>query len=75
MTAILTVREQVALFLFTVLLLAIAILWAGDVLLEKYDEFKSRERVWREIEIRSSRERHPSFQVSVFDQDREENRY
>jgi uncharacterized membrane protein YbhN (UPF0104 family) len=73
MTAILTVREQVALFLFTVLLLAIAILWAGDVLLEKYDEFKSRERVWREIEIRSSRERHPSFRASLYDWEKEVN--
>ena len=60
-------------FVFMFLLLAgsgaIAILLLLDLLAEKYDEYKSRERVWREIEIRSSRERHPSFQVSVFDQD------
>ena len=64
-----TPREQIALFLFGALPLVIVLLCALDWLVEQYDDYKSRERVWREIEIRSSRERHPSFQVSVFDQD------
>ncbi len=60
-------------FVFMFLLVAgsgaIGILLLLDLIMEHYDDYKSRERVWREIEIRSSRERHPSFQVSVFDQD------
>ena len=66
---IMTPREQVILFLFGALPLVVVLLCALDLALEQYDDYRARERVWREIEIRSCRERHPSNQVSVFDQD------
>lgn len=64
-----TPREQVCLFLFGGLPLVVILLCALDYAAEKYDEYKSRERVWREIEMRCSRERHPSFKAPLFDQD------
>jgi hypothetical protein len=64
-----TVREQVALFLFLCCGTGLTILCLLDYVAEKYDEYKSRERVWREIEMRCSRERHPSSRVQLFDQD------
>jgi hypothetical protein len=70
MTAILTVREYVALWLFVVLGSAITILFLLDWAVEQYDDYRQRERIWQSIEVRSSRERHPSNRVSVFDQDK-----
>jgi hypothetical protein len=64
-----TPREQIALFLFIMLSTGLLVLWALDVLAEKVEAFKSREQVWREIEMRSSRERHPSSKAPLFDQD------
>ena len=61
-----TPREQIALFLFTVTIGGLGILGLLDYVWGRVE----REKQWRLIEMRCSRERHPSFQVSVFDQDR-----
>jgi len=64
-----TPRDQVILFLFGALPLVIVLLCALDWVVEKYDDYKARENVWREIEVRCSRERHPSFRATLFDQE------
>lgn len=64
-----TPREQVALWLFWVLGSTIVILYALDYAVEQIDNARSRARTWREIELRCSRERHPSFRAQLFDQD------
>ena len=64
-----TPRDQVILFLFGALPLVIIALCLLDLVVEKYDDYKARENVWREIEVRCSRERHPSSRAPLFDQD------
>jgi len=64
-----TPREQVIIILFAIVIGGMATLWLLDWASEQITLYRNRERTWREIEIRSSRERHPSNQVSVFDQD------
>jgi hypothetical protein len=64
-----TPREQIALWLLMVCGGAITGLYLLDWAWEKYDEYQARERTWKLIEMRCSRERHPSYRVSVFDQD------
>lgn len=66
-----TPREQVILFLFGALPLVVVLLCALDLALEQYDDYRAREKSWRAIEVRCSRERHPSFQAQLFDQDKE----
>ena len=66
-----TPRDQVALFLFGGLPLFALILLALDYVVERIDTERARARTWREIEVRCSRERHPSFRAPLFDQDKE----
>jgi len=69
MTAILTMREYVALWLFAVMGSLIVILYGLDWAWEQVEDYRHREMLWRNIEIQSARERHPSYQVPMFDQD------
>lgn len=64
-----TPREQVIVVLFGVFFGGVGILWALDLVSEKWDDYRARERVWQSIEIQSSRERHPSSRAQLFDQD------
>ena len=66
-----TMREQVALVIFGGLPVVVGFLWVVDYVAEHIDNALSRRRTWREIDVRSSRERHPSFQSSLYDQDNE----
>ena len=62
-----TMFEQVAIALVTIFTGAIGFLFLVDYVAEQVDEYLSRARTWREIEVRSSMERHPSFQASLYD--------
>ena len=64
-----TPREQVIVVLFGILFSGIGLLWALDVLSEKLETYWTRERQWRAIDVRCSRERHPSYRAPLFDQD------
>jgi hypothetical protein len=66
---VMTPREQVIAVLFGIVLGGGGILFMLDYVTELWSNHLQRERVWREIEIRSSRERHPSFHAALFDQD------
>ena len=68
-----TMREQVALVLFGLLFGSISMFWLIDFVAEQVDDYLSRARTWREIEVRCSRERHPSFQASLYDWEKEAN--
>ena len=57
------------LFIFLFVFGTCGLIAIADYVWAQVDEYRARERVWRGIEIRSCRERHPSNQVSVFDQD------
>ena len=71
MTAILTTREQVVLALFVLGFGGIGLLYLIDWVSEQVDDYLSREKVWREIDVRCSRERHPSYQASLYDWENE----
>ena len=62
-----TMREQVALVIFGGIPVVLGFLWVVDYVAEHIDNALSRRATWREIEVRSSRERHPSFQASLYD--------
>ena len=64
-----TPREQVALFVMLFGVLALTLLYLLDLVTEKWEAYQAREKVWREIEVRCSRERHPASRVQLFDQD------
>lgn len=64
-----TPREQVVTVLFGIVLGGGGILFMLDYLTELYSNHLARERTWREIEIRSSRARHPSSHAPLFDQE------
>jgi hypothetical protein len=64
-------HAQVFLVLFVLLFGALGLLWLLDWSGEKLDGYLTRERTWREIEVRSSMQRHPSFQASLYDWEKE----
>ena len=57
--------------LFALLFGGIGLVWLVDYLAEEIDDYMTRSRTWREIEVRCSRERHPSFQASLYDWEEE----
>jgi type IV secretory pathway TrbD component len=64
-----TKYEQVVVFLVLFGLGSWFVVWALDVTLARIDARILRNRTWREIDRRCAMQRHPSWQVSVFDQD------
>jgi len=66
-----TMRDQVAIALVAIFTGAIGFLFLVDYVAEQVDNALTRRRTWREIEVRSSRERHPSFQASLYNWENE----
>jgi len=66
-----TMHEQVAVVLFGLLFGSLFLLWIVDTVSESISDHLSRARTWREIEVRCSMERHPSFQASLYDWEEE----
>ena len=66
-----TMREQVALFLFVVLGGGYGLLCLADYVGEILDSYLAREKAWEEIDRRCAMERHPSSQAVVYDQEKE----
>jgi hypothetical protein len=66
-----TMREQVAIALVAIFTGAIGFIFLVDYVAEQIDNALTRRRTWREIEVRCSRERHPSFQSSLYNWENE----
>jgi NADH:ubiquinone oxidoreductase subunit 6 (subunit J) len=66
-----TERYQVAIALVAIFTGAIGFLFLVDYVAEQVDNALTRRRTWREIEVRCSRERHPSFQSSIYNWENE----
>ena len=58
---------QIALALLVFGLGGIGFLWLADLVMEQVDDHIVRERQWRAIDIQHARERHPSYQVPIYD--------
>ena len=64
-----TMLDQVGLGLFVMLFGAVGLLYLADWVSEQIDDYLVREKQWRAIDVRCSRERHPSYRAPLFDQD------
>jgi len=64
-----TPREQVIMVLSAIVLGGGGLLFLLDYVTEQWSNHLTRERTWKQIEMRCSRERHPSYQAPLFDQD------
>jgi hypothetical protein len=62
---------SIAIVLVVLSLIVGGLFYTIDALAENLDNYMSRRRTWREIDVRSSMERHPSFQASLYDWEKE----
>ena len=61
--------EQAVLAPVVLLFGATGLLYLLDWASEQIDDYLVREKQWKSIEMRCSRERHPSYRAPLFDQD------